>query len=99
MHTAQLVDVLQWDEGRSDYGGHHSFAREPNRSTCVRQVSYTRTERRRREGDRTMTMTKKMLIDGAWTDASNGATYLVPNPATEESVGAAPDATVDDMRR
>ena len=46
-----------------------------------------------------MTMTKKMLIDGAWTDASNGATYAVPNPATEESVGHAPDATVDDMRR
>jgi aldehyde dehydrogenase (NAD+) len=46
-----------------------------------------------------MTMTKKMLIDGAWTDASNGATYAVPNPATEEPVGSAPDATADDMRR
>ncbi len=47
-----------------------------------------------------MTMTKKkLLIDGAWSDASNGATYPVPNPATEESVGSAPDATVDDMRR
>ncbi len=43
--------------------------------------------------------TAKMLIDGAWTDASNGATYTVPNPATEETVGAAPDATVDDMHR
>jgi acyl-CoA reductase-like NAD-dependent aldehyde dehydrogenase len=40
-----------------------------------------------------------MLIDGAWTDASNGATYTVPNPATEEIVGAAPDATVGDMHR
>src|SRR5262249_23360536 len=56
---------------------------------------------RRARGRSQMTMTKKMkmLIDGAWTDASNGATYLVPNPATEEPVGAAPDATVDDMRR
>src|SRR4030095_11144040 len=46
-----------------------------------------------------MSTTKKMLIDGKWTDASNGATYAVPNPATEEPVGSAPDATVDDMRR
>jgi aldehyde dehydrogenase (NAD+) len=45
-----------------------------------------------------MTSTK-MLIDGAWTDAATGATYAVPNPATEETVGYAPDATVDDMRR
>src|SRR5207302_449480 len=40
-----------------------------------------------------------MLIDGCWVDASNGATYSVPNPATEEPVGSAPDATADDMRR
>src|SRR4029450_345868 len=46
-----------------------------------------------------MSTTKKMLIDGKWTDASNGATYAVPNPATEKRVGGAPDATVDDMRR
>ena len=37
--------------------------------------------------------TGKMLIDGEWVDASNGATYTVPNPATEEPVGRAPDAT------
>jgi aldehyde dehydrogenase (NAD+) len=43
--------------------------------------------------------TGKMLIDGEWVDASNGATYTVPNPATEEPVGRAPDATADDMRR
>src|SRR5262245_64892243 len=41
----------------------------------------------------------KMLIDGEWVSASNGATYAVPNPATEEPVGHAPDATADDMRR
>jgi acyl-CoA reductase-like NAD-dependent aldehyde dehydrogenase len=40
-----------------------------------------------------------MLIDGEWVPASNGATYAVPNPATEETIGHAPDATVDDMRR
>src|SRR5947199_372785 len=40
-----------------------------------------------------------MLIDGSWVDAASGATYRVPNPATEEPVGSAPDATVDDMRR
>ena len=41
----------------------------------------------------------RMYIDGEWVDASNGATYGVPNPATEEIIGTAPDATVDDMRR
>ena len=46
-----------------------------------------------------MTTTGSMLIDGEWVPASNGATYAVPNPATEETVGHAPDATVDDMRR
>src|SRR5213594_3618903 len=40
-----------------------------------------------------------MLIDGSWVDAASGATYRVPNPATEQPVGSAPDAGVDDMRR
>jgi aldehyde dehydrogenase (NAD+) len=46
-----------------------------------------------------VTTTSKMLIDGEWASAANGATYAVPNPATEEAVGHAPDAGVDDMRR
>ena len=46
-----------------------------------------------------MTTTSKMLIDGEWASAASGATYAVPNPATEEPVGQAPDAGVDDMRR
>src|SRR5262249_14694717 len=49
--------------------------------------------------DPKMTTNRKMLINGEWADAATGATYAVPNPATEESVGHAPDATVDDMRR
>jgi acyl-CoA reductase-like NAD-dependent aldehyde dehydrogenase len=40
-----------------------------------------------------------MFIDGKWTGAASGRTYDVPNPATEESIGAAPDADVEDMRR
>ena len=51
------------------------------------------------EQARVFAPTHKMLIDGCWVDASNGATYSVPNPATEEPVGSAPDATADDMRR
>ncbi|MFN8545468.1 MAG: aldehyde dehydrogenase family protein [Candidatus Binatia bacterium] len=39
-----------------------------------------------------------MFIDGRWVAASNGATYEVPNPATEEIVGSAPDATVEDVQ-
>jgi aldehyde dehydrogenase (NAD+) len=46
-----------------------------------------------------MATTTRMLIDGEWCEASNGATFMVPNPATEEAVGHVPDATADDMRR
>jgi aldehyde dehydrogenase (NAD+) len=42
---------------------------------------------------------RRMFIDGRWTEASTGATYRVPNPATEELLGAAPDATVEDVGR
>ena len=31
----------------------------------------------------------RLYIDGKWTEASSGAVYSVPNPATEEQVGAA----------
>jgi aldehyde dehydrogenase (NAD+) len=51
------------------------------------------------EQARVLAASRRMFIDGAWVEASNGATYGVPNPATEESVGTAPDATVEDMQR
>jgi aldehyde dehydrogenase (NAD+) len=51
------------------------------------------------EQARVLAASRRMFIDGKWTEASNGATYAVPNPATEEQVGTAPDATADDMRR
>ena len=38
-------------------------------------------------------------IDGKWVQADSGKTIQVPNPATEEVIGSAPDATVDDMKR
>jgi len=38
---------------------------------------------------------RQLLIGGRWTDASAG-TYDVVNPATEEVVGAAPSASVED---
>jgi acyl-CoA reductase-like NAD-dependent aldehyde dehydrogenase len=40
-----------------------------------------------------------MFIDGRWTPAASGKTYDVPNPATEETIGSAPDAGVEDMQR
>jgi len=46
-----------------------------------------------------MDQARRMYVDGEWIEASNGATYAIPNPATEETIGTAPDATVDDMRR
>ncbi|MBI1817381.1 MAG: aldehyde dehydrogenase family protein [Deltaproteobacteria bacterium] len=43
--------------------------------------------------------TYRMYIDGAWCDASNGATYDLPNPATEAIVARVPNATRADMER
>jgi aldehyde dehydrogenase (NAD+) len=51
------------------------------------------------EQARALTASRRMLIDGQWVEAANGATYAVPNPATEEPAGTAPDATVADMER
>src|SRR5262249_12536505 len=53
----------------------------------------------RTQEDPKVTTSRKMLINGEWAEAVTGATYAVPNPATEEPVGHAPDAGVDDMRR
>ena len=33
-----------------------------------------------------------MYIGNEWVGASGGAVYQVPNPATEEVIGSAPDA-------
>src|SRR5215471_17151829 len=41
----------------------------------------------------------QMFIDGKWTASRSGKTYDVPNPATEETIGSAPDASVEDMQR
>jgi aldehyde dehydrogenase (NAD+) len=51
------------------------------------------------EQARTLAASWRMFIDGKWVEAASGATYAVPNPATEASIGTAPDAGVDDMRR
>ena len=37
----------------------------------------------------------QLLIGGKWVDASEG-TYEIVNPATEEIVGLAPNASADD---
>src|SRR3990170_4919243 len=41
----------------------------------------------------------KMYIDGRWLDADSGKMFGVVNPATEEAIGAAPDASRQDMRK
>lgn len=40
----------------------------------------------------------KQYIDGAWVDASNGETWTVVNPATEETVRTVPFGNADDCR-
>ena len=37
------------------------------------------------------------FIDGKWSPSSNGGTYDVINPATEEVLGKASKATPDDV--
>src|SRR5216683_3853601 len=39
----------------------------------------------------------QLLIGGDWTDAEGGA-YPIINPATEDVVGEAPEATAEDAR-
>ncbi|WP_110208111.1 aldehyde dehydrogenase family protein [Nocardioides daejeonensis] len=39
----------------------------------------------------------RLLVDGKLTAASDGATYPILNPATGQPIGAAPDATADDV--
>src|SRR5437660_896001 len=51
------------------------------------------------EQARALAASRRMFVDGKWVEASNGATYAIPNPATEEPIGTAPDATVDETRR
>jgi acyl-CoA reductase-like NAD-dependent aldehyde dehydrogenase len=51
------------------------------------------------EQARVIAASRRMLVDGAWAEAASGATYAIPNPATEETIGTAPDASVEDMRR
>jgi acyl-CoA reductase-like NAD-dependent aldehyde dehydrogenase len=46
-----------------------------------------------------MLQEEKLLIDGALVGAANGAMYDNINPATEEVLGGAPEANVDDARR
>src|SRR5438309_5066621 len=41
----------------------------------------------------------RLLIDGELIDASSGATYENINPATEEVLGQAADATTEDVKR
>ncbi|MBB6626147.1 aldehyde dehydrogenase [Nocardioides sp. KIGAM211] len=44
-----------------------------------------------------MTAPARLLVDGRLTEASDGASYAVLNPATGREIGQAPDATADDV--
>ena len=46
-----------------------------------------------------MAYTYKQYIDGEWVDASNGATWDVINPATEEVIRAVPYGNGEDAKR
>jgi acyl-CoA reductase-like NAD-dependent aldehyde dehydrogenase len=45
------------------------------------------------------TPTYRLYIDGAWSDAGGGRTYDIVNPATEEVIARAPDASGADLER
>ncbi len=51
------------------------------------------------EQARVIAASRRMFIDGKWTEAASGKTYEIPNPATEASIGTAPEASADDMKR
>lgn len=46
-----------------------------------------------------MAYTYKQYIDGEWVDASNGATWDVINPATEEVIRTVPYGNAEDAKR
>src|SRR5581483_7771717 len=41
----------------------------------------------------------RLLIGGNWVEPTGGRTYEVPNPATDRSIGHAPEGTREDMQR
>jgi aldehyde dehydrogenase (NAD+) len=43
--------------------------------------------------------TWRMYVDGKWLEADSGRSYALPNPATEEEIAQAPDASVADVGR
>jgi hypothetical protein len=44
-------------------------------------------------------LTYRLYIDGTWQDSEGDAVLTVLNPATEEVIGAVPDATAGDVNR
>ena len=46
-----------------------------------------------------MTKSYKMLIDGAWVDASDGGRFDTRNPATGKVWATVPEATAEDIDR
>jgi aldehyde dehydrogenase (NAD+) len=40
-----------------------------------------------------------MYVDGKWLEADSGRSYALPNPATEEEIAQAPDASVAEVGR
>ncbi|HYC22911.1 MAG TPA: aldehyde dehydrogenase family protein [Candidatus Bathyarchaeia archaeon] len=44
-------------------------------------------------------MNHRMYVGGKWVGARDGRSYSIPNPATEEPIGTAPQATLEDMRQ
>ena len=42
---------------------------------------------------------QQAYIDGAWSDADNGKTHAVFNPATGEQIGTIPDCGAAETRR
>src|SRR5207237_9835255 len=70
-------------------------------SRCVQKFVFTRGEspmaqaaKSKNDGARA----HRMYVDGRWVETQSGKTYAIPNPATEEIVAEAPDATREDMR-
>ena len=60
-----------------------------------RQIGWRHTEPGADMAETTQRNEQQLLIGGKWVDASEG-TYEIVNPATEEIVGLAPNASADD---
>ncbi|MFV0664194.1 NADP-dependent succinate-semialdehyde dehydrogenase [Denitromonas sp.] len=69
----------------------------PLRPACFQNAPQSRSQTLKLTD--TSLLKQQCYIDGVWTDADSGRTFVVDNPATGEVLAVVPDAGADETRR